>query len=243
VNNPDCGVIIVAAGRGERMGGHPPKQFRLLGGIPVFEWSLKFFASQPRVSHIALVVPPSQGIELKVSLRKSAYATRAIVVSGGERRQDSVENGMRALPSSCALIAVHDAARPFPPLDFDAVCVAAKEFGAALFACPLSDTVKRGNEQAFAVETLDRTTLWAAQTPQVFQRELLARALDYCREHAIDVTDDAAAVALLGTPAKLLMGNRWNIKLTNPDDWFVAEALALQEHSRRQFHTGVQEAS
>jgi 2-C-methyl-D-erythritol 4-phosphate cytidylyltransferase len=222
----DCGVIIVAAGKGERMGGEVPKQFRRLGDRLVFEWSVRFFADQPAVRQVALVVPAERVPKLRLALAAAGFGDRVLVVSGGMRRQDSVVSGLAALDRGCALVAVHDAARPFPPRNFETLCVEAREYGAALYAWPILDTVKRSDREGFAIETLDRSELWGAQTPQVFRRELLERALDHCNEAGIEVTDDAAAVALLGVAAKLVLGDRWNIKLTTPDDWIVAECLA-----------------
>jgi len=208
------------------MGGEVPKQFRRLGDRPVFEWSVRFFADQPAVSQVALVVPAERVAELRLTVAAMGCGDRVLAVSGGMRRQDSVASGLAALDRGCRLIAVHDAARPFPPRDFETLCGVAREHGAALYAWPVLDTVKRADRQGFAIETLDRSELWGAQTPQVFRRELLERALRHCSEAGIDVTDDAAAVALLGVAAKLVMGDRWNIKLTTPDDWIVAECLA-----------------
>lgn len=223
----DCGVIIVAAGRGERMGGDVPKQFQLLAGQPVYWWSLCFFLSHHAVTEIALVVPP----ELVEKTRHALLATVSqspivTVVAGGTRRQDSVANGLTALSAKSHLVAVHDAARPFPPENFDDLCAEARHFGGAIFGLPVTETIKHVDETGIITDTPDRSRLWAAQTPQVFQRDLLSRALALCKERGIEVTDDAAAVALLGNPVKIVAGSRWNMKLTLPEDWLLAECIA-----------------
>ncbi|MCX7625969.1 MAG: 2-C-methyl-D-erythritol 4-phosphate cytidylyltransferase [Candidatus Sumerlaeaceae bacterium] len=225
----DCGVIIVAAGKGERMGGKMPKQFRLLVGEPVFSWSLQFFLSHDAVTEIALVVPPDLVEKTEHTLRqKASHCLPVMVVAGGTRRQDSVGNGLSALSAKSSLVAVHDAARPFPPLNFSEVCAEARSYGAAIFGLPVTETIKQVDDSGIVVASPDRSRLWVAQTPQVFQRELLASALALCNERGIEVTDDAAAVALLGRPVKMVEGSRWNIKLTVPDDWLLAECIGSQ---------------
>ncbi len=231
----DCGVVVVAAGKGERFGGGTPKQYRLLAGRPVYQWSLQFFAHHPRVCELVLVVAGQFIDEIRSEVLSLGFPVPIVVVGGGERRQDSVENGVRALSDATFLAAIHDAARPFPPRNFDEVCDAARTWKAAICACPIVDTVKRCDDELFAFETVDRSRLWAAQTPQVFHRELLLRALEYCRQNAIDVTDDAAAVALLGVPTKLVPANRWNIKITTAEDLQLAEML-LSLRERGFFH-------
>lgn len=230
----DCGVIIVAAGRGERMGGDVPKQFQLLAGQPVYWWSLCFFLSHHAVTEIALVVPPDLVEKTRQTLPpKASQSPLVAVVAGGPRRQDSVANGLSALGAKSLLVAVHDAARPFPPRNFDDVCAEARRFGAAIFGLPVTETIKHVDERSYITGTPDRSRLWVAQTPQVFQRELLSRALALCKERGIEVTDDAAAVALVGTSVRIVEGSRWNIKLTVPDDWLFAECIASHLQASR----------
>ncbi|MGC8741051.1 MAG: 2-C-methyl-D-erythritol 4-phosphate cytidylyltransferase [Candidatus Sumerlaeaceae bacterium] len=221
----DCGIIIVAAGKGERMGGDVPKQFRPLAGYPVYLWSLAFFSTQPSVQEIALVVPAANVSSLKQNFSSLSDLT-VHVVAGGARRQDSVVAGVSALSPKCEYIAVHDAARPFPPLHFERLLAVACEYGSAIFAYPIVETVKRVGPDKSIHETLERSGLWAAQTPQLFRRELLAAALEHCQRNDVVVTDDAAAVALINGPVRVVEGERWNIKLTATDDWAVAEYLA-----------------
>lgn len=223
----DCGVIIVAAGRGERMGGDLPKQFRPLAGSPVLLWSTRFFLAQPMVREVVLVVSADQ-LDRARAIESALRPREITIVAGGARRQDSVANGLAALTPESRLVAIHDAARPFPPENFAALCEEARASGAAIFGYPIVETVKRVGADACIIETLDRSQLWAAQTPQVFHRELLERALRQCEDKGIEVTDDAAAVALLGHRVKIVEGSRWNIKLTVPEDWPVAECLAAK---------------
>ncbi len=229
----EVGVIIVAAGKGERMRGEVPKQFRPLAGYPVFFWSLAFFASQPIVREIALVVPAFKVDELRQTFA-AVEQPKVRVVAGGARRQDSVSAGLASLSTKCEYVAVHDAARPFPPQHFEKLFALACERGGAIFAFPVVETVKRVGPDSQIRETLDRSELWAAQTPQLFRRDELDAALDDCERNNVEVTDDASAVALIGCPVHVVEGDRWNIKLTTSEDWQVAECLAMQRRERLQ---------
>lgn len=227
----DCGVIIVAAGQSTRMGQGNPKQFCPLAGRPLYQWSLEFFARQASVRQIALVVPPPYQDAVREAVSKLPLDTPIHVVGGGLRRQDSVAAGMRTLSTDAQIVAVHDAARPFVPSRFELLCELARTTAAAIFAYPITDTVKRVENEIIQA-TLDRRHLWAAQTPQVFRRELLQEALAFCAARDVEVTDDAAAVALCGHAVHVLLGERWNIKITEPQDWLVAECLAAGQTFR-----------
>ena len=225
------------------MGGDKPKQFQPLLGLPVYLWSVRFFLSHAFVKDVAVVVPSLFVDETHAALTKFlSQREHLFVVPGGERRQDSVRNGLNALKSTSSLVAVHDAARPFPPPHFDVICAQAQRTGAAIFGYPLVETVKRVDENLVITETLDRSCLWGAQTTQVFRTELLYQALEYCQKHGIEVTDDAAAVALLGFPVNVVQGSRWNIKLTVPEDWIIANSIAASLEAKES-HDGCDQSS
>lgn len=191
-----------------------------LGGLPVVAHSLRAFATCPSVERLILVVAPARmdrGRELVARL-----GIHATVCEGGERRQDSVRNGLDALPEE-GLVAVHDGARPMvTPALIEACYRAAERDGAAVPAVAVRDTLKRASSDLWVVETVDRSNLWAVQTPQVFRTELIREA--YARLDR-EVTDDAAAVELLGRPVRIVPGDPRNFKLTTPEDLEVASAL------------------
>jgi 2-C-methyl-D-erythritol 4-phosphate cytidylyltransferase len=212
------GAIIVAAGSSTRMGG-ADKLLAPIGGKPVIAHSIACFAGHKRIE--ALVVVASEtNREAIESCAQEFPGTR--VVLGGQRRRDSVLQGLDAL-GDCEVVVVHDGARPLvTPGLIDVAIKGAIEAGAALCSVPVSDTTKRGDASGMVRETLPREGLWLAQTPQAFRAELLRRA------HAandLDATDDAMLVEMLGEPVKLVMGSRENVKITAPEDLGLAEAL------------------
>src|SRR5437868_2778547 len=140
--NDNCGVIIVAGGSGTRMGGRELKQFRLLRGLPVILWGARFFAAQNSVHEIVLVVPEHEIESARVLFEKHGVGGRSCVVAGGERRQDSVAAGLAALSGVSSMVAIHDAARPFPPQSFDGAVQRASERSGVVFALPVTDTIK-----------------------------------------------------------------------------------------------------
>lgn len=194
-----------------------------LGPLPVVGHSLRAFAACSSISRIVAVVSRErleQGRELVAQL-----GVPALVCEGGERRQDSVENGL-ALVQQDGFVAVHDGARPMvTPTLIEACFEAAERDGAAIAAIPVRDTVKRVSPVGWVEETLDRAALWAVQTPQVFLVDLIRRAY---RALDREVTDDAAAVELLGHPVRVVLGSPLNLKLTTPEDLAVARALMEQ---------------
>jgi 2-C-methyl-D-erythritol 4-phosphate cytidylyltransferase len=203
------GLVVVAAGRGERLG--QDKAWARLGDRPVVARALAALAVPP-VERVALVVAADRlgdGRALAVDL-----ALPTIVVAGGARRQDSVRHGLLAL-GPCTWVAVHDAARPFAtPALLRRTWAAAQRTGAAVAAVPVVDTIKRVVD-GLVVETLPRAELWAVQTPQVFRAALLARAH---HEDSADATDDAALVERHGVAVVVAEGAYDNIKITTPAD-------------------------
>jgi 2-C-methyl-D-erythritol 4-phosphate cytidylyltransferase len=226
---PDCGVVIVAAGSGTRMGGEIPKQFRELLGVPLYMWAVRFFDDCPEVRETVIVVPPGSEEVVGAISRKHGALKVTSAVAGGERRQDSVEAGVGALSRNCVLVAVHDAARPFPPRNMAEGLRLARHSGAALFAAPVTDTIKRVEDMVIR-DTVDREKLWSAQTPQMFRRDLLTAALRHCRQSQLEITDDASAVAAIGGTVSVIAGPRTNIKITTAEDWQIAEAYAAAMH-------------
>jgi 2-C-methyl-D-erythritol 4-phosphate cytidylyltransferase len=213
-------AIIVAAGAGRRFGA--PKQFALLRGKPVLSWSLDAFESHPRVGAIVVVLPDEKmGPELK-----AAFPKIAAIVAGGERRQDSVWNGLLCVEErGTDIVLVHDGARPLVSAELiGRVIEGVEKAGAAVPVVELDDTVKEIRNGA-VVRTLDRSILVRAQTPQGFAFDLLKRALDRARADGFKGTDDAALVERLGAPVAAVPGEPRNIKITSSGDLKSAEAL------------------
>jgi 2-C-methyl-D-erythritol 4-phosphate cytidylyltransferase len=220
----DAVAILVAAGRGERMGAERPKAFLDLAGVPLLLRAARAFEAAPSVGRIVAVVPEEQlaaARELLASLRKLAA-----VVAGGERRQDSVLAGLRLLPDDFGgVVLVHDAARPLVDVELiEAVAQQAAATGAALPVLPLVDTVKRVRGGR-VVETLDRSELGAAQTPQGFRCALLREACAAALRAGLALTDEAMAVERLGHAVHAVPGSTRNRKITTPEDLAWAEGL------------------
>ncbi|MDD8025241.1 MAG: 2-C-methyl-D-erythritol 4-phosphate cytidylyltransferase [Acidobacteriota bacterium] len=213
------GAVIVAAGEGRRFGG--PKQFAPLRGRPVLDWSLAAFEANPRVDAIVLVM----GEAARGAEAAARYPKIAAVVRGGERRQDSVANGVAALkPAPDDIVLIHDGARPLVTQDLiDRVLEAAVTAGAAVPGLPLEDTIKE-IAAGRVVRTIDRDRLARIQTPQGFTAEILRRALEAAREAGISGTDEAALVERLGLRVAVVPGDPRNIKITSPLDLMMAEA-------------------
>lgn len=215
-------AIIVAAGRGERMGAGRPKAFVELAGEPLLLRAARAFDAAPPVTDIVAVVPQSEVAPARALL--APLAKLRSVVAGGERRQDSVREGLRQVPDGFAgVVLVHDAARPLVEVALiESVVAAAAEVGAALPVLPLVDTVKRVREGRI-VETLDREELAAAQTPQGFRLPVLTAAYERAYREELTVTDEAMAVERLGQTVAAVPGSAENRKLTTPDDLAWAE--------------------
>jgi len=221
-------AILVAAGRGERMGGGRPKAFLSIGGKTILLRAALAFEAAASIDAIVVVVPFDQ-------IHEAAEALRSItklhgVVAGGALRQDSVLAGMKGAPDGFdGVVLVHDAARPLvEPSLIDAVARAAHERGAALPVLGLVDTVKRVRGGR-VVETLDRAELAGAQTPQGFRFELLARAYEEAFRDRVTVTDEAMAVERIREPVVALPGSARNRKLTTPEDLAWAEGVLRLE--------------
>jgi len=217
-------AILVAAGRGQRMGRDRPKAFLELAGQALVLRSARVFDEAPSVGGIVAVVP-----EADVAAARALLApVRKLlgVVPGGERRQDSVLAGLKQAPDGFdGIVLVHDAARPLVDVALvEAVARAAEGVGAALPVLPVVDTMKRVRE-GLVLETLDREELGAAQTPQGFRYALLIEAYEAAFRARLTVTDEAMAVERLGAPVVAVPGSPRNRKITTPDDLAWAEGV------------------
>jgi 2-C-methyl-D-erythritol 4-phosphate cytidylyltransferase/2-C-methyl-D-erythritol 2,4-cyclodiphosphate synthase len=222
-------ALIVAAGRGSRARGpgDPPKQYAPIGGAPVLARTLAAFASHPGIDLVQVVIHPDD----EVSYRAAAAAAGAKLlpaVAGGASRQRSVSNGLEALASrSLARVLIHDAARPFVTADvIDRVLAALATRPGALAAEPVADTLKRAAPDGSIAETVDRTGLWRAQTPQGFDfATILALHRRAAAAGRDDFTDDAAIAEWAGVPVALVRGSAANSKITTSEDLVMADRL------------------
>jgi len=215
------GAIIVAAGRGERMGGID-KIFAPLGGTSVLERVAGVFEASRYIDHFVIVLNPDNVARGKHTLADKNTSKLVKVIQGGLRRQDSVEAGLKTLPA-CKWVVIHDGARPLVGAELiTSGLEAAQETGAAVAAVPVTDTIKLADDNGYVKETLPRSRLWAVQTPQIFRFDIIKEVYS---KAAGDFTDDAALVETLGIRVKLYMGAYDNIKLTTPADLALAEAL------------------
>lgn len=214
------------------MGEEPPKQYALLGGKPLLAHSLGVFERCPLVEGIILVVAQSmEGYCRRGIVEKYDFHKVVRVVPGGETRQDSVYCGLRAIPREVEIVAVHDAVRPFLSLRLLEECIkGAARWGAVAPAIPVADTIKTVDQEDIPSGTMDRQSLRAIQTPQVFRYQTLLRAMDNAKSDGFRGTDETTIVERAGYRVKLLEGSPLNIKVTTPRDMALAEAILKLSH-------------
>ncbi|MBQ2854682.1 MAG: 2-C-methyl-D-erythritol 4-phosphate cytidylyltransferase [Oscillospiraceae bacterium] len=222
-----CGAVIVAAGTASRMGGID-KVMATLGGEPMIVRTVRQFQDCEAISEIVIVT--REDLILPITSLCRAYPKVKAVVQGGKSRQESVALGLNSLSDKTKLAAVHDGARPLVTWQvIDRVVRAANTYGAAAPAIPVKDTIKVV-EGRVVKNTPDRATLFAVQTPQVFDFDLLRAALTKAKLEEAQVTDDCSAVERMGMSVKIVEGDERNIKVTTPMDLKIAEML-LEELS------------
>jgi 2-C-methyl-D-erythritol 4-phosphate cytidylyltransferase/2-C-methyl-D-erythritol 2,4-cyclodiphosphate synthase len=216
------GVIIVAAGRGDRLGTGVPKQFVVLGGRSMLGRSVDAFDRHEAIAEIVVVLPADR---VRDALAIVGATSRPLsAVAGGASRHESVRAGFLALSPGVEVVLVHDAARPFVSAGLiDRVVAAARE-GAVVPAVPARDTIKRASaDGAFVESTVDRQGIWLAQTPQGFPRAVLADAIARTPAGSPS-TDEAVLVEALGGTVRIVMGDEDNVKVTTPADLVAARA-------------------
>ncbi len=219
-------AIITAGGIGQRMGGTTPKQFLPLAGAPVLIHTVQAFQRAPSIDKIVIVVPADH-IQHTQRIIQDYNLENCQVVKGGTLRQDSVELGMKAAPDADILV-IHDGVRPLIAPEIIEKCLnLAREHDAAITAIPVKDTIKSvaGN---LITETVDRTSLWQAQTPQAVKRSILEAAYKKANKDNFVATDESSLLENNGLKPHIVLGSEKNIKITHPEDLKVAEAL-LQE--------------
>ncbi|MEO2077749.1 MAG: 2-C-methyl-D-erythritol 4-phosphate cytidylyltransferase [Bacillus sp. (in: firmicutes)] len=217
-------VIIPAAGQGKRMGAGKNKLLLELNGIPVLIHTLKVFEEDEACTGIILAIHPQDEIEFRGLLNKYNVTKVISLVPGGDERQHSIYNALRTVKTS-GIILVHDAARPFIQKgQIHRLTEKASETGAAIIGVPAKDTMKKV-KNGVVVETVERSSLWAVQTPQAFRISLLLEAYEKADTDSYIGTDDASLVERLNHPVAIVEGDYDNIKLTTPEDLYFAEAI------------------
>ncbi|MBO6523392.1 MAG: 2-C-methyl-D-erythritol 4-phosphate cytidylyltransferase [Balneolaceae bacterium] len=220
-------VIIPAAGSGSRMGARVPKPFLKLRGVSILEHTIRAFARVDEVDQIIVSTSSEWIIEVKTILENFKGEVKSLdVVVGGKERQDSIYNAFSKISVEIDLIAVHDAVRPFICKELiKECCETASAVGGAIVAVPAKDTIKKVNIDLVINSTPDRSDLWQAQTPQIFQKNLLIEAYDSAIQEKFMGTDDASLVERIGGVVKIIEGDRRNLKITYPIDLKVAELI------------------
>ena len=223
----DVGVVIVAGGTGSRVGGGELKQLRWLAGKPMLLHSLQAFQALSEVAMVVCVLPQRYAGDPPPWIFQ-CDVDRMLISVGGRTRAESVANGLEDLPAECTTVLIHDAARPLVDEGMIRRVIAEARGGhGAIAALPVVDTLKRVDEQGRIVETVARSGLWRAQTPQGFPRELIERAHREAKAAGThgDATDDAALCEALGIPVHVVRGSERAFKVTEESDFARAEAF------------------
>ena len=216
-------AIIVAAGSSQRMGFD--KLFALLGDQPVIAHTLAAFDRAECVDEIVLVGRDDRLAVLQELINRTELSKVRHVISGGDQRQDSVRAGLNALSPEARYVAVHDAARPLITSEqIGRVFGHCQTHGAAALAEPITDTLKRADQECFVCGGVDRAGLYAMQTPQIFSRNLLVEAYAAVTARKLSITDEVSAIELLGAKVLLVPNDEFNLKITYPRDLLLAQA-------------------
>lgn len=225
-------AVILGGGSGRRMGSSENKIFLTLSGVPAI---IRAIAPFTGFCAGAVVAAREEEIPAMEALLRSYHMDRFVlrVVPGGNTRQGSVLNCLRALPEDAGLVLVHDGARALVTEDIIKNAMdSARERGSGVAAVPVTDTIKQATPQGLVTKTLDRSELYAMQTPQAFQLPLLMQAHQKALEMGVDATDDAALLEFSGQPVYLTPGHKENLKLTTPEDLAFGEAILKMRRER-----------
>jgi 2-C-methyl-D-erythritol 4-phosphate cytidylyltransferase len=219
-------AVIVAAGKGTRMGANVDKLWLEVAGRPVVAHTWQRFNDARCINEIIVVVRDGMRSAFEELAAQRRFSKPFRLVLGGAERQDSVWYGLAALSPQTEIVAIQDAARPCVSEELIAATIeAARETGAAVAAQAVVDTVKESDDGKIIARTLDRAKLWAVQTPQTFRVEVIRRALAEVRARKLLVTDDTAACELIGQPVRLVAWSAPNPKVTRPEDLPMIESM------------------
>ncbi len=219
-------AVIVAAGKGTRMGPNVDKLFLELAGRPLIAHTWGRFEACAALGEIVLVVRDGMQDAFEEIRRQCSFRKSCRIVAGGRERQDSVWNGLQALSPPTEVVVIQDGARPCTAEEVILGTIrAAREMGAAVAAQRVTDTIKESDDGQLIRRTVDRARLWSVQTPQTFRVEVIRAALKAVRDRGLQVTDDTAACELIGQPVRLVESAQPNPKATSPADLPLLELL------------------
>ncbi len=222
-------AIVPAAGQGKRMGHSVLKQFIEIHGKPILILTLERLAQCSLIDEIVVVSPPDSISRLSSLLKIYGVRKIADVIPGGAERRDSVYNALERTKPEVEIVVIHDGVRPFVSIKkIEEVIRRAEQTGGAVLGIPVRDTLK-DVENGIIRQTVDRSTLWHAQTPQVFRRDWICEGYRKAMEQGMVLTDDAQAVEVTGHSVAMVEGDPVNIKITTPEDLKLAERIVSRE--------------
>ena len=222
-------LLIPAAGMGRRMGSERNKLLLTLLGKPLLAWTLLAAEAARDITWIGIIGQPADYPDFKMILADLSITKPVQLIQGGETRQESVYNGLQALPTEAQHVIIHDGARCLAtPQLLDRCAAVLLDCPGLIAAVPVKDTIKVVNETGIIQDTADRRQLWAAQTPQGFEVQLLKQCHDQGRNSGWEVTDDAALFERCGLPVRIVEGEETNLKVTTPIDLAIAEFILRQ---------------
>lgn len=229
---PICTAVIVAAGKGKRMGTEISKQFLPLCGKEILAHTVEKFEKAENIRDIILVTGEDSLQDVQDMTQEYGWEKIRSIVAGGKERQDSVWNGLQEVSADAEIVLIHDGVRPFVTEDILNLSMeTAMEMGGCVAGVPAKDTIKVCNSENIAVDTPDRSTLWQIQTPQTFRRELIMKAYEQAKEDGFVGTDDASLAEYSGYPVKVIMGSYRNIKITTKEDLLIGETFLKEERA------------
>lgn len=229
---PICTAVIVAAGKGKRMGTEISKQFLPLCGKEILAHTVEKFEKAEKIRDIILVTGEDSLQDVQDMTQEYGWKKIRSIVAGGKERQDSVWNGLQEVSVDAEIVLIHDGVRPFVTEDILNLSMeTAMEMGGCVAGVPAKDTIKVCNSENIAVDTPDRSTLWQIQTPQTFRRELIMKAYEQAKEDGFVGTDDASLAEYSGYLVKVIMGSYRNIKITTKEDLLIGEAFLKEERA------------
>lgn len=219
-------LLIPAAGMGRRMGSNRNKLLLKLLDRPILAWTLKAAEASEQITWIGIMGQPEDEPDFQEILASLSLTKPVKLIRGGATRQESVYNGLQALPETAQWVLIHDGARCLAsPGLFDRCATVLRQCPGLIAAIPVKDTIKVVDDRDVIVDTPDRSHLWAAQTPQGFDVKLLKDCHDRGRQNGWEVTDDAALFEKCGLPVKIVAGEETNLKVTTPVDLAIAEFI------------------
>ncbi len=218
--------MIMAAGKGKRMGTQISKQFLQICGKEILAWTVDVFEKSNLIQNIVLVASADGMEDIQALCKKYQWQKVHHIVLGGKERQHSVANGLAVLEKETEMVLIHDGVRPFVTEQMIADSIAAaKIYDGVVIGVPAKDTIKICSPDGMAEQTPDRNLLWQIQTPQTFRKEIITKAYTYAKEKDFLGTDDASLAEFAGNRVKVVLGSYRNIKITTKEDLVVAEAF------------------